>query len=99
VVVEALGAKFGRRPQSLRIKFCSPNVYGIDRAALQAARCQVALTARVCVKDAALGWLNVGHFVHFTQPLADGAEGFELRSRFWLGDVEMEVRNPPVCKL
>lgn len=89
VVVEALGAKFGGRPQSLRIKFKPTAAYGLDRAALQGARCDVALAARVCVRDAALGWLDVGHFLHFTQPLPGGAAGFELRSRFWLGDVDL----------
>jgi hypothetical protein len=89
VVVEALGAKFGGREQHLRIKFCSPAKYGIDHGHLQGANCHVALTARVCVLDAALGWLNVGHFMHFTVPLPNGKVGFELRSRFWLGDVEL----------
>jgi len=89
VVVEALGAKFGGRPQSLRIKFQPAAAYGLDRAALKEARCDVALVARVCVKDAVFGWLDVGHFLHFTQPLPNNSGGFELRSRFWLGDVDL----------
>jgi len=50
----------------------------------------------VCVKDAIFGWLDVGHFLHFTQPLPNNAAGFELRSRFWLGDVDLptDVRAP-----
>mmetsp|Transcript_35401 Transcript_35401/g.61163 ORF Transcript_35401/g.61163 Transcript_35401/m.61163 type:complete len:298 (+) Transcript_35401:217-1110(+) len=85
-VVEALGADFGGRPQSLRIKFCSPDEYGVDEALLKEADVDVALTARVCVRDPVLGWLDVGHFIHFTRPLPNGRNGFELASRFWIGD-------------
>ena len=69
-------------------------------------RCEVALTARVCVRDPVLGWLDVGHFIHFTKPLTTttatphdsssrgggGEGGFELRSRFWLGDVAVPLK-------
>jgi hypothetical protein len=91
-VVEALGAKLGGLPLTLRIKFCDPNHYGIDQNMLKQFNVKFAFTARVCIQDAGLGWLDVGHFIHFTKPLPadDGgiaSEGFELRSRFWLGDV------------
>jgi hypothetical protein len=98
VVVEALGAKFGGRPQRLRIKFKPAASYGLGAAARDAVDCDVALVARVCVWDAALGWLDVGHFLHFTQPLPGGAVGFELRSRFWLGDVDLPADvSLPAC--
>jgi len=35
------------------------------------------------------GWVDVGHFIHFTKPLEGCESGFELRSRFWLGEIEL----------
>mmetsp|Transcript_35402 Transcript_35402/g.61166 ORF Transcript_35402/g.61166 Transcript_35402/m.61166 type:complete len:270 (+) Transcript_35402:217-1026(+) len=88
-VVEALGADFGGRPQSLRIKFCSPDEYGVDEALLKEADVDVALTARVCVRDPVLGWLDVGHFIHFTRPLPNGRNGFELASRSCIQEIPL----------
>ena len=36
-----------------------------------------------------LGWLDVGHFIHFTLPRDGG--GFRLVSRFWLFDVDVSA--------
>ncbi|KAJ8613258.1 hypothetical protein CTAYLR_004540 [Chrysophaeum taylorii] len=73
-VKEALGADRGSKPMTLRIQFRDPPGDAF------------ALCARVGVKDAFLGWLDVGHFVHYPVPTPDG---FELRSRFWLGDIDL----------
>lgn len=58
--IQALGADFGGRPQSLRIKFRPPADYGLSNELLDASDADVALTARVCVQDPVLGWLDVG---------------------------------------
>ncbi|KAJ1447307.1 hypothetical protein M885DRAFT_543253 [Pelagophyceae sp. CCMP2097] len=90
-VVEALGADAGGRRQTLRIQFKPPGDYGLDASLLKANGAEVALCARIGVFDAlAGGWLDVGHFVHFTQPAVGG---FELRSLFWMGDISIPADN------
>ena len=72
-----------------RIKFAPSATYGIGAAEMSAAHCEVALTARIATHDPVLGWLDVGHFIHFTLPRRGPRRGFRLLSRFWLFDVDV----------
>lgn len=83
---EALGADLGGKAQSLRIQFKDPKVYGIHAVD------GLALCAQIGVYNAGLGgWLDVGHFIHFSAK--ENAAGFQLRSRFWLGHIDIPVDN------
>ena len=85
-VTERLG-KIGA--SRYRIQFVPASTYGVGAAEKAAAGCEVALTARIATHDAVLGWLDVGHFIHFTLPRDGG--GFRLVSRFWLFDVDVSA--------
>lgn len=89
LVTEHLGKRAGRKASKYRIQFAPSSTYGIGANEMAAARCDVCVAARVATHDAVLGWLDVGHFVHFTLPREDEAGGFRLLSRFWLFDVDV----------
>ena len=87
-VSEALGSDSGARPQTLRIQFKPLSTYGVPAELGD----EVKLAARVGLWDLALGgWIDVGHFIHFTQTQQEG--GFVLQSRFWLGDIDLPQDN------
>lgn len=83
---EALGADIGGKAQSLRIQFKDPKVYGVDSVD------GLAMCAQIGVYNAGLGgWLDVGHFIHFS--VKESVAGFQLRSRFWLGHIDLPLDN------
>ncbi len=71
----------GGELQKLRIRFCEPDDY-LDASRFEEAGVTAAVCARVGLLDAPV-W--AGHLIHLCR---DTDYGCEMRSRFWLGDLD-----------
>ncbi|MCY1073517.1 DAPG hydrolase family protein [Archangium lansingense] len=85
----------GGRLMKLAIEFVPPTLYGLEPGRFAEARVDTA----VCARTAFQGWpLAVGHLIHLVRRVPGGCE---LRSRFWLGDIEVRlpVLGGPLSRL
>lgn len=85
IVTEHLGSSY--RHQHLRVEFCDPAAFGLDRSRFlqggESSGVLDCLCARVVVFEPGLGELYASHLCHCLRKGEDGI--WEIRSRFWLG--------------
>jgi hypothetical protein len=80
-VDEYIGAEL----MKLSIEFANPAVYGLTPDGLARANVGTAICARTAFRGTPLA---VGHLVHLIRHVEGGCE---MRSRFWLGDVQVRL--------
>lgn len=71
--------------QTIRIEFERPSKY-FDVNMFPSARVTACICGRISIEDPTMGLIAVGHVIHMVRETGNGNS--ELRSRFWLGDID-----------
>ena len=93
--VSYVDESIGGRLMRLAIEFVPPDTYGLEPRRFAEAGVDTAVCARTAFQG---GHLAVGHLIHLVRRVPGGCE---LRSRFWLGDIEVRLPGPgrPLSRL